>query len=109
MWTTQRPGCNEQQLQFNVGLTDGNWDLSLSGRYLAEMRTVAGKGSIVAGNNIPSRTVWDMSAKYKFDDNQRVYLSVDNLFDKAYVATRTHGGIQPGKYRTLQLGYTYSF
>ncbi|MFT4926129.1 MAG: Fe(3+) dicitrate transport protein [Phenylobacterium sp.] len=105
----EMPYIPEQQLQFNVGLNDDNWDLSLSGRYLAEMRTVAGQGSITAGNNIPSRTVWDMSAKYKFDDNQKVYLSVDNLFDKAYIATRTHGGIQPGKYRTLQVGYTYTF
>lgn len=103
------PYIPQQQLQVSLGLTNENWDLSLSGRYLDEIRTSAGQGSIAADERIASRTVWDMSAKYKFDGNQLVYLSMDNLFDKTYVATRTHGGIQPGKYRTLQLGYTYSF
>ena len=60
-------------------------------------------------NAINSRVVWDLAAKYRIDDNQKVYLSVDNLFDKTYIANRANGGIQPGKPRTLQLGYTYSF
>lgn len=60
-------------------------------------------------NAINSRVVWDLAAKYRIDDNQKVYLSVDNLFDKTYIANRANGGIQPGKPRTLQLGYSYSF
>jgi Fe(3+) dicitrate transport protein len=60
-------------------------------------------------NAINSRVVWDLAAKYRIDDNQKVYLSVDNLFDKTYIANRANGGIQPGKPLTLQLGYSYSF
>ncbi|WP_392343190.1 TonB-dependent receptor family protein [Pseudoalteromonas prydzensis] len=60
-------------------------------------------------NAIDSRVVWDLAAKYLIDDNQKVYLTVDNLFDKTYIANRANGGIQPGKPRTLQLGYSYAF
>ena len=103
------PYIPEQQLQLKVGLENEDWDLSLAGRYLSQMRVTAGQGTIVQGDGIDSRTVWDLSAKYMVANNQQVYLSVDNLFDKAYVATRAHGGVQPGKYRTMQLGYTYQF
>jgi Fe(3+) dicitrate transport protein len=103
------PYIPEQQLQLQVGLNNENWDFALSGRYLDEIRTRAGSGVIAADDRIASRTVWDVSAKYKFDEGQLVYVAVDNLFDKEYVGTRTHGGIQPGKYRTVQFGYTYSF
>ncbi|MGO2127993.1 MAG: TonB-dependent receptor family protein [Pseudoalteromonas prydzensis] len=60
-------------------------------------------------NAIDSRVVWDLAAKYLIDDNQKVYLTVDNLFDKTYIANRANGGIQPGKPRTIQMGYSYAF
>ncbi|WP_404340818.1 TonB-dependent receptor family protein [Pseudoalteromonas mariniglutinosa] len=60
-------------------------------------------------NAIDSRVVWDLAAKYLIDNNQKVYITVDNLFDKTYIANRANGGIQPGKPRTLQLGYSYAF
>ena len=60
-------------------------------------------------NAIDSRVVWDLAAKYLIDDSQKVYLTVDNLFDKTYIANRANGGIQPGKPRTIQMGYSYAF
>ncbi|WP_372761175.1 TonB-dependent receptor family protein [Pseudoalteromonas sp.] len=60
-------------------------------------------------NAIDSRVVWDLAAKYLIDDKQKVYLTVDNLFDKTYIANRANGGIQPGKPRSIQMGYSYSF
>jgi Fe(3+) dicitrate transport protein len=103
------PYIPEQQLQLKMGLTGDKWDFSLSGRYLSEMRVTAGQGTIAPAEGIDSRTVWDLSAKYRVADNQQVYLSVDNLMDKLYTASRAHGGVQPGKYRTVQMGYTYKF
>ena len=58
---------------------------------------------------IDSRTVLDLSAKYQLAANQQVYLNVDNLLDKAYIANRANGGIQPGKPRTVAVGYRLDF
>jgi Fe(3+) dicitrate transport protein len=103
------PYIPEQQLQLKMGLNNDQWDFSLSMRYMSELRVTAGKGTIASSDKVNSRTVWDLSAKYLLAVNQQLYLSVDNLFDKVYMASRAHGGIQPGKYRTLQMGYTYRF
>ena len=51
----------------------------------------------------------DVSANYMLDNKQTVYLVIDNLTDKDYIATRQHGGIQVGKPRTFQVGYRYQF
>jgi len=73
------------------------------------MRTIAGQGAIAADQSINSRTVVDMAAHYNLADNQEITLNIDNLLDKQYIATRTHGSIMAGKPRSLTLGYKYSF
>lgn len=103
------PYIPEQQLRFKVGLTHEIWEMSLAARYMSQVRTSAGQGAIDPTESINTHTIWDLSARYNVADNQQVYMSIDNLFDKVYVASRANGGIQPGKYRTLQLGYTYRF
>ncbi|GAB58696.1 TonB-dependent receptor family protein [Rheinheimera nanhaiensis] len=58
---------------------------------------------------IDSRVMLDLSAKYHLTPNQQLYMNVDNLLDKAYIANRANGGIQPGKPRTLSVGYRLDF
>jgi Fe(3+) dicitrate transport protein len=60
-------------------------------------------------NAIDSRTVVDLSAKYQLAEKQQLYFNVDNLLDKTYIANRGNGGIQPGKPRTLSVGYRLDF
>ncbi|WP_462177657.1 TonB-dependent receptor family protein [Pseudoalteromonas gelatinilytica] len=100
------PYVPENQLALSVGATFSSFVFDTQMRYVSDAHadlTDSGR------NAIDSRVVWDLAAKYLIDDKQKVYLTVDNLFDKTYVANRANGGIQPGKPRTLQLGYSYSF
>ncbi len=103
------PYVPENQLQVSLAVVGEKWRSDILVRYMDEMRTTAGQGSIVAGNAVDSRTVVDMAAHYSVADNQEITFNVDNLFDKEYMATRTHGSIMVGKPRSVTLGYKYSF
>lgn len=103
------PYVPENQLQISLAVVGEKWRSDILVRYMDEMRTTAGQGSIVAGNAIDSRTVVDMAAHYSVAENQEITFNVDNLFDKEYMSTRTHGSIMVGKPRSVTLGYKYSF
>jgi Fe(3+) dicitrate transport protein len=103
------PYVPENQLQLNVGVVGENWRGDVLVRYMDEMRTTAGQGAVASNQSIDSRTVVDMAAHYSVADNQEITFNVDNLLDKEYMATRTHGSIMVGKPRSITLGYKYSF
>jgi len=103
------PYIPENQLQLNVGVVGENWRGDVLVRYMDEMRTTAGQGAVAANQSIDSRTVVDMAAHYSVADNQEITFNVDNLLDKEYMATRTHGSIMVGKPRSITLGYKYRF
>jgi Fe(3+) dicitrate transport protein len=95
--------------QFETGLRGDQWQVLAAIKYVDEMRTVAGSGSISAQEGIKARTIVDLSANYQIDDQQTLYAVIDNLLDKEYAATRQNGGLQVGKPRSVQMGYRYHF
>ena len=103
------PYVPENQLQVSLGVVGENWRGDMLVRYMDEMRTIAGQGALVSGQSIDSRTVVDMAAHYSVAENQEITFNVDNLLDKEYMSTRTHGSIMVGKPRSVTLGYKYSF
>tara|TARA_R110002012_G_scaffold20028_10_gene71386 strand:- start:268 stop:2502 length:2235 start_codon:yes stop_codon:yes gene_type:complete len=103
------PYVPENQLQVSVGVVGEKWRGDMLVRYMDEMRTTAGQGAFVSGQSIDSRTVVDMAAHYSIADNQEITFNVDNLLDKEYMSTRTHGSIMVGKPRSVTLGYKYRF
>ena len=103
------PYVPTNQLQLTLAAVGETWRSDLLVRYVGEMRTSAGQGDILASERIASRTVVDFSAHYTLDKQQEITLNIDNLFDKTYAATRTHGSIMVGKPRTIILGYKYNF
>jgi len=103
------PYVPENQLQLTVGVVGEKWRGDVLVRYMDEMRTTAGQGAATSDEVINSRTVVDMAAHYSVADNQEITFNVDNLLDKEYMATRTHGSIMVGKPRSVTLGYKYSF
>ena len=103
------PYVPENQLQFSAGLVGDHWRGDVLVRYMDEMRTIAGRGAIPSDEVIDSRTIVDLAAHYNLAENQELTLNVDNLFDKEYAATRTHGSLMAGKPRTMTIGYKYSF
>ncbi|MBH0029457.1 TonB-dependent receptor [Pseudoalteromonas sp. SWYJZ98] len=100
------PYVPENQVALSLGAEFSAFVVNSQIRYVSDAHANLTEAGL---NAIDSRVVWDLAAKYLIDENQKVYLSVDNLFDKTYVANRSNGGIQPGKPRTVQMGYTYSF
>lgn len=103
------PYVPENQLQLTVGVVGEKWRGDILVRYMDKMRTTAGQGAMIADETIDSRTVVDMAAHYSIAENQEITFNVDNLLDKEYMATRTHGSIMVGKPRSVTLGYKYSF
>lgn len=105
----QLPYQPEHILALRLGIVADNWNVNLSTRYMSEMGDKPHGSTIPADERVPGRTVVDLGAHYSIDKQQEIYLTVDNLLDKEYIATRTHGGIQVGKPRTAIFGYKYSF
>ena len=103
------PYVPENQLQLTVGVVGEKWRGDILVRYMDKMRTTAGQGTMIADETIDSRTIVDMAAHYNIAENQEITFNVDNLLDKEYMATRTHGSIMVGKPRSVTLGYKYSF
>ena len=103
------PYVPTNQLQLTLGAEGDNWRSDLLVRYMDKMRTQAGQGTMLAGEQVASRTVVDFAAHYSLDEQQELTLNIDNLLDESYVSTRTYGSIMVGKPRTLILGYKYSF
>lgn len=100
------PYVPENQVALSFGAEVNNFVVNSQIRYVSDAHADLSDSGL---NAIDSRVVWDLAAKYLIDENQKVYLSVDNLFDNTYIANRANGGIQPGKPRSVQMGYSYSF
>ena len=100
------PYVPENQVALSFGAEVNNFVVNSQMRYVSDAHADLSDSGL---NAIDSRVVWDLAAKYLIDENQKVYLSVDNLFDNTYIANRANGGIQPGKPRSVQMGYSYSF
>jgi Fe(3+) dicitrate transport protein len=103
------PYVPAHQLRLGIGFERNNWDANLSIRYQSEMRSKAGQGAIPPEELIDSFTVVDLAVSYQISAAHSIYLSVDNLLDREYAATRTHNSLQPGKPQTFILGYRYGF
>lgn len=100
------PYVPENQIALSFGAEFSSLVFDTQMRYVSDSHANLSPTGL---NAIDSRVVWDLAAKYLIDDNQKVYLTVDNLFDNTYIANRANGGIQPGKPRTIQMGYSYAF
>ncbi|QBY03973.1 TonB-dependent receptor [Thalassotalea sp. HSM 43] len=103
------PYVPENQLQLTIGFETDNFRTDLLVRYMDEMRTTAGQGTVADDELIESRTVVDLGAHYSLTDAQKVSLTVDNVLDEEYMSSRVHGSIMVGKPRTVTVGYSYSF
>lgn len=99
------PYIAKNQLSITAGIAKENLSLNLQGRYRDEITTQSG----TTDDLIASHTIWDLSSRYQIDQKQHVYLTLDNVFDKVYMANRSNGGIQVGKPRSLQIGYSMNF
>jgi Fe(3+) dicitrate transport protein len=99
----------KQSRQLQTAVRGENGQILAAIKYIGEVRVSAGRDPINFDNDVHSRTVIDLSAKYEIDETQQVYAVVDKLLDEEYVATKHHIGIQVGKPPRVQVGYRYQF
>ncbi|MGM0412247.1 MAG: TonB-dependent receptor family protein, partial [Pseudomonadota bacterium] len=103
------PYLAEHQLFASAGVVRSDWKAQLSAKYMDEMRTSPGSGSIPSGEATDAHTVFDLAGEYRVTDNGRVYVNVENLTDEEYVAARRPAGARPGMPRTAKVGWKMEF
>ncbi len=105
----QLPYLAPNQLAVVLGLEHRSFSLNLSGKYMDNMRTVAGQGEIPDDAKLDGYFVLDFSSEYFFNPILSVFGSVQNLTDEVYAVARRPAGLRPGMPRFFQLGVKTSF
>jgi len=103
------PYIPEHQFYISAGVVAPKWEINVAGKYVAEMRTQAGSGSIPSGQGTDAHFIVDVAGEYEIFNNTRIFGTVDNLFDKEYVAARRPAGARPGKPMTALAGMKFQF
>lgn len=103
------PYMPDHRLYARLGVAKEQWDVYMTANYTSAMRTEAGSGAIPAQEKVDAHTVLDLAGRYRIGGNSSVYLKVDNLLDKEYVAARDPAGVRPGMPRLVQVGYKLEF
>jgi Fe(3+) dicitrate transport protein len=83
--------------------------LDLMGKYVGEMRTVAGQGGIPAERAAGDYSYLDFSARFALTENTSLYGSIRNLRDEVGVAARHPAGLRPTMPRTVVAGFRSGF
>jgi Fe(3+) dicitrate transport protein len=70
--------------------------------FATEMRDIAGQGDVVGGTD--SYKLVDVAAGYHVNEHTKLYVTVDNLLNEAYIAARRPYGARPGKPLSFMAG-----
>lgn len=92
-----------------VGYQSGQWDIAMRASYRSDQRREPGVGSGLVDKKIDAVTLVDLSAKYKIDEKQSLYATLNNVTDKVYVESALNGTSLMGKPRSLLIGYRMNF
>lgn len=103
------PYIPEHQFYISAGVVAPDWEVHVAGKYVDEMRTQAGSGSIPDDQGTDAHFIVDLAGEYKIFDNTHLFGTVDNLFDTEYVASRRPAGARPGKPLTALAGLKFEF
>jgi len=103
------PYLPENQLTASLSLLSNQWEINAIVRYIDEMKEASGQGVLLSNVTTTSYTIADLSASYSLNQYGKVYLKLDNLFDKQEIVSRRPYGARPSKPRQVQVGYQYSF
>lgn len=100
------PYVNKHTLSVQGGLSYKIWETNVAVNYRGDMRTVPGQGLMVESEKVPAHTVIDATLKARVHPNVTLKLSVTNLLDKTYLASRNPSGLRPGMPRSIMVGTT---
>ena len=103
------PYIPNHQFYCSLGIETSKWSVNSSAKFVDKMRTVAGSGSIAYGSGTDSHLIIDLSYEYNQNEKSRFFASINNLFDKEYVAARRPYGARPGSPLTILAGMKIDF
>jgi len=103
------PYIPPHQLYLSLGIEDDDWLVTLSGKYMDKVRTVAGSGPLLESESTDRSFTFDIYAETEIKEGVRPFVSVTNLFDETYVAARRPAGLRPGAPRLVYSGIKASF
>ena len=98
------------QMYVSIGMETSGWDITLGAKYLDDTWTNA-------NNTYRTGKAWifDLNSGMKVPVNMygisdaRLFLNVDNLFDKVIVASEHEYGKRPNKPQTVMAGFKFDF
>ncbi len=103
------PYVPEHQIFTSIGVEANKWSSYFSAKYISEMRTEAGSGAIAYGSGTDDHLVFDATAEYKIDNNNKLFLSLYNITDEEYVVARRPAGARPGAPLSVLAGIKVKF
>ena len=103
------PYVPKHQLALSLGLQTMRFGVELSGKYVSRMRTTAGQGPFIDRESTDAHLVLDLAADYRLTRQVRLFASVRNLTDEAYIVARRPAGVRPGLPRLFLIGIKTDF
>jgi Fe(3+) dicitrate transport protein len=98
------PYVPRHQLFVAVDLEGRAWRARLDATALSRMRTVAGEGALVDARSTDATFAVGASAEYTLAPGAQLFANVQNLTNRAYVASRHPAGVRPGLPRLMMVG-----
>jgi Fe(3+) dicitrate transport protein len=95
------PYLPQHQLSALLSLEKGRFAMSINPKYISEVRAIAGKGEIPAGQSIPATLITDFSTSYRLFNKMVIFVAVRNLTNETYLAAMRPAGLLPGMPRMI--------
>ena len=99
----------EEIYYLSIGAETNDWDVNISAKYNDEVMD-SGKATAI---KTESAWIYDFRSGVQLDNmglaGARAYFNIDNLFDKAYVASAHNYGVRPNKPQTFMAGISFDF
>lgn len=103
------PYIAENQWNFLAGISHAKFDINANARFVGEMRTQAGTGTIAASERVDRNFLIDVSGRYHFNKNLTGTLNMINVLDNEYAVSRQPAGLRPGHPFGLNAGLIARF
>ncbi|HSF88408.1 MAG TPA: TonB-dependent receptor [Saprospiraceae bacterium] len=105
----QFPYLAQNQLTAGISLEHAKFGINLSSRYMDEMRTSPGQGTIPSNEKTDSYLAFDASAFYNFHSNISVFTNATNFTNQVYNVARRPAGLRPGMPSSFNVGLKVNF
>lgn len=103
------PYLANNQFTIMAGIEHHKFGINVSGKYMGEMRTVPGQGTITETEKTDSYFILDASANYSLHKNMSIFGNIVNLTNDKYVVALRPSGLRPGMPRAFTIGLKANF